>query len=694
MKININLSKALNLNYIVIIIILLCNLYIRYTTLMIFTDYHKLLIIFLFLMIVIISSYVKITKNIITFLFGFSFFLFGFRPYDVQSQIFETLVLLVTIFYFTENILHNNSKILNKNLRNLFILLIILSLGSLLLLPVKYLFYNIMSLGKEWYLYQIVNALPNSFYYPLNGVNKLILFFTFSVVMSHNSLKTFKVLFLGLFWGGLFCSIIGLLDYYDAISLEWYSKSVTQNVLSSTFMNRGWLAEYLLMITPLILVLFLEIKTVWLKYIMFVMLILLELTLILAGARAGWVSYPLVLLFCWAFLYFVKEGKIEFYKFNWRSYFKIVASVPITIVISLIVLLYVIFPLTEVNSDKTNVQPGISSQQSKDYMQDRVKKLLETDTRMKAWMQGIDAGIESPLFGLGYDSFAWHTSILSKVPESRYSVKKDNKFRHLHDTPHNLYVHFFVNWGIVGVTIWLIFILYCLMLLLYDLIKNHNLTNIPILISIMIFHIYGTFQSMQYVPMIWFFIFICIAYCLRISNDVLPQWIKYKTVNTNKYIFIVVLIGIFNYIYNFESKHIANKYNLSKYEYDQNYNQYMGFYPVEIWNGENYRWTGRNAKIKLNLKGRIQFKIQYHNIRLDLEPVKIGIFIDGNIVDTIIFTEKSNIITKEIIVDLGDSEEDKILGFSISRTWYPKKYGIEDARVLGAAVSDIKPVSI
>ena len=69
---------------------------------MIFTDYHKLLIIFLFLMIVIISSYVKITKNIITFLFGFSFFLFGFRPYDVQSQIFETLVLLVTIFYFTE----------------------------------------------------------------------------------------------------------------------------------------------------------------------------------------------------------------------------------------------------------------------------------------------------------------------------------------------------------------------------------------------------------------------------------------------------------------------------------------------------------------------------------------------------------------------------------------------------------------
>ena len=46
------------------------------------------------------------------------------------------------------------------------------------------------------------------------------------------------------------------------------------------------------------------------------------------------------------------------------------------------------------------------------------------------------------------------------------------------------------------------------------------------------------------------------------------------------------------------------------YESEQNYNQYMGFYPVENWNGENYRWTGRNAAIKLRHKGGIEFKIQ------------------------------------------------------------------------------------
>ena len=40
----------------------------------------------------------------------------------------------------------------------------------------------------------------------------------------------------------------------------------------------------------------------------------------------------------------------------------------------------------------------------------------------------------------------------------------------------------------------------------------------------------------------------------------------------------------------------------------------------------------------------------------------------------------------------GDRE--KILGFSASRTWSPKKYGINDERVLGVAISEIKSADI
>ena len=694
MKYNINLNKALICNYIIISLILLYNLYFRFITLRILTEYEKIFILFIFTLIIICSFYVGHIKTFISFVFGFSFFLFGFRPYDVQSQIFEALVLLVTIFYFFNNFSYNNSIILNKYLKKLFILFLILSIGSLLLLPIKYILYNIFSLGKEWYLYQIINVHPNSYYYPINGINTLVLYFVFSLCMARNSVKTFTHLFLGIFLGGLFCSIIGLFEYYGLISLTWYSHTVSDNVLSSTFLSRGWLAEYLLMITPFILIIFISAKSIYLKIILFGMLILLELTLILVGARAAWVTYPIVLLFCWIFLYFVKDGKIVFSKISWYSYIKILVSVPITILISLIVLFYIVFPLAESNTRNSNIQSGTSVQYSKNYIYNRANTIVKSDGRFKVWMQGIDAGMESPFFGLGYDTFAWHTKILSKIPESLYSRQINNKFTYLYDTPHNLYIHLFVNGGVVSLIIWLAFILYCLLLLLYDLVNNHKLINIPIIISILIFHTYGIFQSMQYVPMIWFFIFICIAYCLRISNDVLPQLVNHTVVNTNKYVLILVLIGLFSYINNFESKLIAHKYNLNKYEYDQLYNKYMGFYPVENWNGVNYRWTGRNAEIKLNYKGRIEFNIQYHNVKPDFEPAELIISIDDKIIETVTMSEKSNIIIKNIILDLGETEKEKILGFSISRTWSPKNYGINDERILGVAVSDIKPVKI
>ena len=79
---------------------------------------------------------------------------------------------------------------------------------------------------------------------------------------------------------------------------------------------------------------------------------------------------------------------------------------------------------------------------------------------------------------------------------------------------------------------------------------------------------------------------------------------------------------------------------------------------------------------------------------MNLEPVTIEISLDGNIVETISFIEKSNIINKDVMIDLGDSEKEKILSFTISRTWSPKKYGLNDARILGVAVSEIKPVTI
>ena len=60
----------------------------------------------------------------------------------------------------------------------------------------------------------------------------------------------------------------------------------------------------------------------------------------------------------------------------------------------------------------------------------------------------------------------------------------------------------------------------------------------------------------------------------------------------------------------------------------------------------------------------------------------------------IYLSKTTNIITKEVLLDLGDTDTHKILGFNVSRTWSPKKYGMNDERVLGIAISEIKPAKI
>ena len=103
------------------------------------------------------------------------------------------------------------------------------------------------------------------------------------------------------------------------------------------------------------------------------------------------------------------------------------------------------------------------------------------------------------VYGMGYESFNWHGDILASIPGSYYSefhIRKEMKM--VHQTPHSIFYQLFVSGGIVGFCLWMLIVGYALLLLILDLIKNKRLLNIPVVISIISFHIYGIFQSMQY----------------------------------------------------------------------------------------------------------------------------------------------------------------------------------------------------
>ncbi|HIJ41635.1 MAG TPA: O-antigen ligase family protein, partial [Deltaproteobacteria bacterium] len=453
---------------------------------------------------------------------------------------------------------------------------------------------------------QVANASPNSHLYPLSGINRLVLFLVlaYGLAMSVNSREQYRWLFVGLFVGTVFCALLGLLNHYGIVSLSWYGIGPKGRALRSMFLNRGWFAEFVLTLVPFVLLGFMSrITGLWWKMLLFGSLVICELALILAGARAGWVSYPLILIICWLFSYFSKEGRFESFHFGWKDLVKVAVSVPITIGISFLLIFQVLMPLSAYLGEKTG-STGIQerSKASTGLIKSQAGRLLKVGKggRYYTWGEGLNVGKERPVFGMGYESFNWHANILVDMPESYFHrFYTEAKVNRIDDTPHNIFYQLFVSGGIVGLCLWMVVIFYAMLILIVDLVKNKRLINTPVVISIISFHIYGIFQSMQYIPMIWSVIFLNLGYAMTIDDKVLPDRLRRITGVMVKVMIFLVLIGGVVYFMGRGSQDLADRYGLMVYAQDQDWHDYSGFYQKEKWAGGGYRWSGGKGLVKI-----------------------------------------------------------------------------------------------
>ena len=207
----------------IIFIFLASNILFKFYTVFYYNEFIKALFIVLTtccVFIILSSRHIKI----LIFIFGFSFFLFGFRPYDVQSQVFEFIVSLVAITLFFQNLKDNSSNHSNRHIIILLLSYITLSFCSLFLMPIKHIIFNFSLFGLKSSLLQIFNTIPSSSLYPIAGVNRLILFFIFAFQLSSlkNNQEVYRTIFIGIFCGAVLSVVLGLLDFYGIISLAWY----------------------------------------------------------------------------------------------------------------------------------------------------------------------------------------------------------------------------------------------------------------------------------------------------------------------------------------------------------------------------------------------------------------------------------------------------------------------------------------
>jgi O-antigen ligase len=642
----------------------------------------------------IIASIIQVSSQRLTptvgFLFGTSLFLLGHAPNSIQSHILTMVVGLniLTALSFSQGHKERNAKIPPKSSITMLVLFAISlqAIFSLTRLPLPN-FTSFWSAGSFLAVSKItLSAEPGNYLYSIAEAVRLSLYigFAYLLTLQRNAKETLIGIFFGLFTGCVAAVALGLLDYFRVIDLSFYRALLHDPSvgapyrLQSTFGHAGWFAQYVCITVPMVIYAFLASGSRRSMAIpLFGILILIEMALILAQARAGWTIYPLTIFACW-FLYY-RQGR-DSALLSPKVLFSALVSIPVTLVASVLIVLAL----------GTIIDTPIAS--LGDELIKRAVQTADTNARAIEWRDGLLVALEAPIFGMGYESFRWSADVLTNIPTS---FLKEAHLRsgtsNVLPTPHNLYINMLVNGGLMMLLLWVFATGRALFVLSREIFVNSNLYSIPVFVGIITFHVYGLFQSMSYVSSTWIVIFVFFAYSATIEAQSPNS--KYLE-KVQKLLMLFVLAAGSNYLLNLFSSDIAERYNqqrlfphetIGKFDFDNS----LGFYPLENWPNGQFRWTGKTGVLN-NIEGgyrRIYVQIAHPDIS-NQNPVQVSYSADNEQLGVYRY-RKAGLYEHDFYFD--SKSELHTLATKVSRTFRPYDYNpaSKDKRELGIALSQV-----
>jgi O-antigen ligase len=616
--------------------------------------------------------------GIILFLFGASFFLYGFHSYRVQSQLFEYAVTALALALLLRGF--GVGKPAPNWPARFWLLYLLLALFSLLLLPATILKHRLMLSGIGFFS-EILTAFPRDPLYALAGVNRLALFVLFAVLLARqqNARDRYHALFRGIAWGSMACILLGLFDFLGFISLTPYNLSrlfygAGYQRLQSTFGNPTWFASFVTCTLPLIVF---ELRA-WgraapaLQGIFFP---LVAAALVLSSVRASWLAsgFLLVLVAVW----WMRRGAPASGSAPGPTRGGILA-VDGTLAALLV--------LGALLAGGIAANPGVARRLRGVTEEMQLRGVASPRTVILA--QGRELVRESPLFGAGYETFNLHLRALLGVPASPVArvpnpAATADPRDTLFDDAHNTYVQILAGTGALGLACWLALSAICLLLVAGD--RTPSPLGPCVVLSMAVFHFDGLFQGMQYIPVIFFLFHLLAGYAMTVEATRWPSALPKVDRTAWAVLAVLVLLSPLYYWPNRGFLNLKEKYGLRAYLPEEGA-EFEGFFGPEAWPQGEFRWMGRRGLINVERAGPLRLLVACSHPDLARDPVFVSFSFRAKAAGMLRF-DRPGLLERTFVFD-GPGP----LLLSVSRTWRPRDSDPQgDRRELGVAVSLPRP---
>jgi hypothetical protein len=474
---------------------------------------------------------------------------------------------------------------------------------------------------------------------------------------------------------------LGLLDFAGLISLDRYNLSnlfygSRYRRLQSTFGNPSWFACFVACALPLLLLQLREARG-RARFVLALAFPVVGASLVLSGARASWLAVGVVAAVGVAGTLALRRLGRPVPRPDGSSWLALGSTLAVVAALAATAL-----------ATPTTRQPGADRPAGRLEGLSRelqYRGLGVQSPRTVAIAYALELARLAPVQGLGYESFNLHLRSQLAIPGSGVARVVNTALRYdvsetLFDDSHNTWLQVLTGTGTVGLVLFLLCALAGLRLAVLAFCREASAEALAVLAGLAVFHFYGLFQGMAYIPVTFFLLPLLTAYAATLqptaeggaSGSGPRAWVAAGVG--------LALASAVAYAADSGYASLKRRFAVHAYLPDER-TDFEGFYRPETGENGEFRWMRGRAIVNARREGPFRLSFSCGHPDADREPVVLSLSFEGRELEPVVFRRPGSI---ERRFELG---RPGALRLVVSRTFRP---GGADPRELGVAVSSVR----